>query len=74
MTHEVCESKLGSVLRSSVHPYPGNWVAVGHAVIEYAWAAREFSAGIKCQHCSKRTIQSLYRKDYVMEIHVHLLS
>ena len=51
MTHEACESKLRSVVRSSMHPYPGNRVAIGRAVVYYAWAAREFSAGIKCRHC-----------------------
>ena len=29
MTHEACESKLRSVVRLSMHPYPGNWVASG---------------------------------------------
>ena len=52
MTHEAFESNLRSVVRSSMHPYPGNWVAIGRAVVYYAWTAREFSAGIKCQHCS----------------------
>ena len=56
MTQEACESKLRSVLRSSMHPYPGNWVAIGHAVVYYAWAAREISAGIKCRHCKAQTI------------------
>ena len=50
MTHE-CESKLRSVVRSSMQTYPGNRVAIGRAVVYYAWAAREFSAGIKCRHC-----------------------
>ena len=48
MTHEACESKLRSVVRSSMHPYPGNWVAIWRAVVYYACAARSFSAGIKC--------------------------
>ena len=52
MTHEACESKLRLVVRSSMHPYPGKWVAIGHVVVHYAWAAREFSAGIKCRHCT----------------------
>ena len=52
MTHEACESKLRSVVRSSMHPYPGNWVAIALAVVYYAWAAHAFSAGIKCRHCS----------------------
>ena len=50
MTNEACESKLPSVVRSSMHPYPGNRVAIGRAVVYYAWAARKFSAGIKCRH------------------------
>ena len=52
MTHEACKSKLRSVVRSSMHPYPGNRVAMGRAVMYYAWAARQFSAGIKCRHCT----------------------
>ena len=51
MTHEVYESKLRSVVRSSMHPHPGKWVAIGYAVVYYAWAAREFGAGIKRRHC-----------------------
>ena len=51
MTHEACKSKLRSVVRSSMHPYPGNRVAIGRAVVYYAWAARQLSAGIKCRHC-----------------------
>ena len=51
MTHEACESKLRSVVRSSMHPYPGSWVAIERAVVYYGWAARAFSAGIKCRHC-----------------------
>ena len=35
-----------------MHPYPGNWLGIGHMVVYYAWAAREFSAGIKCRHCN----------------------
>ena len=27
------------------------WVAIGHAVVYYAWAAHTFSAEIKCRHC-----------------------
>ena len=51
MTHEACKSKLRSVVRSSMHPYPGNWVAIGRAVVYYALATRAFSAGIRCWHC-----------------------
>ena len=32
MAHVACESKLRSVVRSSMHPCPGNWVAIGRAV------------------------------------------
>ena len=54
MTHEACESNLRSVVRSSTHPYPGNLVAIGRAVVYYAWAACKFSAGIKCRHCTNQ--------------------
>ena len=33
VTSVACESKLRSVLRSSVHPRPGNWVSTGRAVV-----------------------------------------
>ena len=36
MTHVACESKLLLVVRSSMHPFSGNWVAVGHMVVYYA--------------------------------------
>ena len=51
MTHVACESKLRSSVRSSVHPRPGNWVAIESAVVYHIRAARAFSAGIKCRHC-----------------------
>ena len=35
-----------------MHPYPGNWVAIGRAVVYCARSAQALSAGIKCQHCS----------------------
>ena len=57
MMHGACESKLRSVVRSSMHPYPGNWVAIGRAVVYYVWTAREFSAGIKFRHCSYITLK-----------------
>ena len=47
-----CYSKLRSVVRSCMHPFPGNLVAIGRAVVCYAWAAYVFSAGIKCRHCT----------------------
>ena len=52
MDHLACESKLRSVVRSSMHPCPGIWVEIGRAVVYYARAARAFSAGIKCRHCT----------------------
>ena len=51
-THVACESKLRSVVRSCMHPFPGNLVAIGRAVVYYACAAYAFSAGIKCRHCT----------------------
>ena len=48
MTNVACESKLRSVVRSSVHPCPGKWVAIRREVVYYVNA---FSAGIKCRHC-----------------------
>ena len=50
MTHVACESKLRLVVRSSKHQCPGNWVPMGLAVIYSVWAARAFSAEIKCRH------------------------
>ena len=44
-----CELKLLSVVRSSMHTYPGNWVAIGRAVVYCARSVQAFSAGIKCQ-------------------------
>ena len=46
------QSKVRSVLRSSMHPYHENWVAIGRAVVHYALTACSFSTGIKCKHCS----------------------
>ena len=51
MTHIVCESKLHSVLRSSMHPSPVNHVAIRCVVVYHPWDAHAFSAGIKCWHC-----------------------
>ena len=51
MTHVACESKLHLVIRSSIHPCQGNWVAIGHTVVYHARAAHAFSAGIKCRNC-----------------------
>ena len=35
-----------------MHPYPGNWVAIGRAVVYHARGDQAFSAGIKCRHCA----------------------
>ena len=51
MTHVACKSKLSSVVRSSMHPCPGNWVAIGSTDVYYARAAHAFSAVIKCRYC-----------------------
>ena len=51
MTKVACGLKKGLVLRSSMHPCPGNWVAVGPTVVYYVRAVHQFSAGIKCRHC-----------------------
>ena len=52
MAQVACESKLRLVFRSSMNPCPENWVAIGRVFVYYAKAARTFSAGIKCQHCT----------------------
>ena len=36
MASVVCESKLHSVVRSSMHPCPGNLLAIRHAVVDCA--------------------------------------
>ena len=45
MIHVACESELRSVVRSSMYPCLGNWMAIGRAVVYYASAARTFSIG-----------------------------
>ena len=52
-----------SKLRFSMPPCPGNWVAIGRAVVYYARAAQALSAGIKWRHCSVRhTVADRWRK------------
>ena len=34
-----------------MHPRPGNWMAIGCAIMYSAWSAHAFSAGIKCRDC-----------------------
>ena len=52
MANVACKSKVSSAVGSLMHPFPGNLVATGHAVMYYACGAHAFSAGIECQHCS----------------------
>ena len=53
MAHVACESKLRSLVRSTKHPYPEQWMAIGPAVVNmyYAGAALAFTAGIKRRQC-----------------------
>ena len=44
ITHVDCELKLHPVVRSSMHPCPGNWVAIRRVVMYNVWAAQAFSA------------------------------
>ena len=57
MSYVIWESKLLSVFRSSMHTYPGNWVAIGVATVCCARAAHAFSAVIECRHCSPMEIK-----------------
>ena len=59
MTLIHCESKLHSVVRSSMYPCLGNWVVISHAVMHYAQAAHTFSAGIICQHCKTNPLHKI---------------
>ena len=52
MTHVAFESKLRSFVRSSMHSYPGTWVALGYVVAYFARTAHAFSAGTKCRNCN----------------------
>ena len=49
MPNVACESLLRAFVRTSMHPCPGNWVAIGCAVVYYARDAHAFSAGITWQ-------------------------
>ena len=50
MTRLACEFKPRSLVRSSMHPCPWNWVATWIVVVYYARAAHTLRAGIKCRH------------------------
>ena len=60
MTHVAY--KLRSVVRSSMHPCPGNWVVIGRAVVYNARAAHVFSAGIEWRHCTTPNPKSVHRE------------
>ena len=51
MTHVAFESKLRSVVRSSMYTCPGNWLTIEHGVVYYAWAVHAFCVKIECRHC-----------------------
>ena len=57
LTHVACESKLHTLIQSSVHACPGNWVAIVHAVVYNAGAAHAFSAVIEYRHCIRSGAQ-----------------
>ena len=57
MNYIAYESKLLSFLGSFMHPWLGNWVAIRHKVVYYAWDAHAFSAEIKCRHCKCRVLE-----------------
>ena len=67
MTYVTCESKLRSVLRSSMHLCPGNWVATGCAVVYYARADQ----GHLVQESNDGTVSQITRhrlgKSYLFE-------
>ena len=46
------ESKLRSVVRSSMHPCQRNSLSIGRAVVYYGWSFHSFSEGIKCWYCT----------------------
>ena len=35
-----------------MHSFPGNWVAVGRAVVYYARTGHALSGGVKCWQCN----------------------
>ena len=60
MTNVASESTLRLVVRSSMHPWLGNLVAIGRVVVYYAMAAQAFSAGITCQHRTQTSYQKCF--------------
>ena len=70
ITHSACKSKLRIVVRSFMHPCPGNQVAIGSAVAHYARAAHAFSAGIKCRHCIAPSMDQSIYTHMILSIHI----
>ena len=60
MAHTAYESKLRSVVRTSMRPCPGNWVVIW-SIMYHARAAHAFSAELKCRHCMIGGRQQLYK-------------
>ena len=51
------------------HPCPGNWSAIGHAVVYYARDAHAFSAGNNCRHCTASILEVYYGVGLMMDSH-----
>ena len=47
------------------HPWPGNWVAIGRAVVYYAWAGHAYSTGFKYRHCTLKIISYWFLKQFL---------
>ena len=54
-THVACNSKLRSVVRSSMHLCQGNWVAIMCAAVYYSRAVHALGTRIRCCHCTCRS-------------------
>ena len=61
MPKVACESKLPSLVRYSIHPCPGNWVAIERPVVYYVRATQAFSAEIKCLQCNPERLPNLFK-------------
>ena len=70
MANVTCESKLRSVVGSSMYPCPGNRVAVGRVVVLYAWSSHASSAGIECRNCSVDILANI-KYLIVQQYHIH---
>ena len=67
-THVACNSKVHSVVRSSIHTGPGNWVEIGRAVVYSVRAAHAFSAVIKCRHCTLLFSSTLQTNQFLVQV------